>query len=75
MSRNLDDTQVLRLADCEFVTKNQNVLIAESTSVCKSFLGSKLGYQTCIEEFKVSYFNTSKLFAKLKIAKADGYYF
>ncbi|TDE00523.1 ATP-binding protein, partial [Flavobacterium hiemivividum] len=25
VSRNLDRTQVLRLADCEFVTKNQNV--------------------------------------------------
>lgn len=74
VSRNLDRTQVLRLADCEFVTKNQNVLITGSTGVGKSFLGTALGYQACIEGFKVSYFNTSKLFAKLKIAKADGSY-
>ena len=74
VSRNLDRTQILRLADCEFVTKNQNVLITGSTGVGKSFLGTALGYQACIEGFKVSYFNTSKLFAKLKIAKADGSY-
>lgn len=74
VSRNLDRTLILRLADCEFVTKNQNVLITGSTGVGKSFLGTALGYQACIEEFKVSYFNTSKLFAKLKIAKADGSY-
>lgn len=72
--RNLDRTQVLRLADCGFVTKNQNVLITGSTGVGKSFLGTALGYQACIEGYKVSYFNTSKLFAKLKMAKADGSY-
>ena len=74
MSRNLDRTQILRLANCEFVTKNQNVLITGSTGVGKSFLGTALGYQACIEGFKVSYYNTSKLFAKLKMAKADGSY-
>ena len=74
VSRNLDRTQILRLANCEFVTKNQNVLITGSTGVGKSFLGTALGYQACIEGFKVSYYNTSKLFAKLKMAKADGSY-
>lgn len=74
VSRNLDRTLILRLAECEFVKKNQNVLITGSTGVGKSFLGTALGYQACIEGYKVSYFNTSKLFAKLKIAKADGSY-
>lgn len=73
-SRNLDRTKILRLADCEFVNKNQNVLITGSTGVGKSYLGTALGYQACIEGYKVSYFNTSKLFAKLKMAKADGSY-
>lgn len=73
-SRSLDRTQILRLADCEFVNKNQNVLITGSTGVGKSYLGTALGYQACIEGYKVSYFNTSKLFARLKMAKADGSY-
>jgi DNA replication protein DnaC len=65
---------VLRLAECEFVEKNENILITGSTGVGKSYLGTALGYQACIQGFKVSYFNTSKLFAKLKMAKADGSY-
>jgi DNA replication protein DnaC len=73
-SRNLDRNQVLRLAECEFVEKNENILITGSTGVGKSYLGTALGYQACIQGFKVSYFNTSKLFAKLKMAKADGSY-
>lgn len=40
----------------------------------KSYLATALGYEACIQGYKVSYFNTSKLFAKLKIAKADGSY-
>ena len=73
-SRNLDRNQILRLAECEFVEKNENILITGSTGVGKSYLGTALGYQACIQGFKVGYFNTSKLFAKLKMAKADGSY-
>ena len=73
-SRNLDRNLVLRLAGCEFVEKNENILITGSTGVGKSYLGTVLGHQACIEGFKVSYFNTNKLFAKLKMAKADGSY-
>lgn len=73
-SRNLERNQVLRLGECEFVEKNENILITGSTGVGKSYLATALGYQACIEGFKVNYFNTTKLFAKLKIAKADGSY-
>ncbi len=73
-TRNLDRNLVMRLAGCEFVEKNENILITGSTGVGKSYLGTALGYQACIEGFKVNYFNTSKLFAKLKMAKADGSY-
>ncbi len=54
--------------------KNENILITGSTGTGKSYLGNALSYQSCIQGFKVSYFNTSKLFAKLKMAKADDSY-
>ena len=73
-NRNLERNQILRLAECEFVEKNENILITGSTGVGKSYLATALGYQACIQGYKVSYFSTSKLFAKLKMAKADGSY-
>ena len=73
-SRNLERTQILRLAECDFVEKNENVLITGSTGVGKSYVATALAYQACINSYKVSYFNTSKLFTKLKMAKADGSY-
>lgn len=73
-NRGLDRTLVLRLAECDFVEKNENILITGSTGVGKSYLATALGYKACIQGFKVSYFNTSKLFTRLKLAKADGSY-
>jgi DNA replication protein DnaC len=73
-SRNLERNQILRLAECDFIEKNENILITGSTGVGKSYVATALSYQACINGYKVSYFNTSKLFTKLKMAKADGSY-
>jgi len=73
-SRNIDKTKLLRLAECEFVNKNENILVTGSTGAGKSYIATALGYQACIEGYRVMYFNTTKLFSKLKMAKADGSY-
>lgn len=73
-ARNLDRTLVLRLAECDFVEKNENILITGSTGVGKSYLATALGFKACMQGYKVSYFHTSKLFTRLKMAKADGSY-
>jgi len=73
-SRNIDQTKLLRLAECEFINKKENVLITGSTGAGKSYIATALGYQACIEGYKVMYFNTTKLFSGLKMAKADGSY-
>jgi DNA replication protein DnaC len=65
---------VHRLADCTFIEKKQNVLITGSTGVGKSYLASALGHQACINGYRVIYSNSTKLFSKLKMAKADGSY-
>jgi DNA replication protein DnaC len=72
--RNINRNSIIRLAECEYVKKNENVLITGSTGVGKSYIATALGYQACIEGYRTMYFNTSKLFAKLKMAKADGSY-
>lgn len=72
--RSLDRNQLMRLADCSFVKRNENLLITGSTGIGKSYVASALGHQACILGYRVLYVSTPKLFAKLKMAKADGSY-
>lgn len=72
--RDLNKNQVLRLADCDFIGKKENVIITGSTGIGKSYIASALGHQACSLGYKVAYEHTSKLFARLKMAKADGTY-
>ena len=73
-NRVLNKNQVLRLADCGFIDKKENVLITGSTGVGKSYIASAIGHQACSLGYKVLYDHSSKLFARLKSGKADGTY-
>ena len=70
----VDKNQVLRLADCEFIKNKENIIITGSTGIGKSFLASALGHQACALGYRVLYQHSTKLFARMKIAKADGSY-
>jgi DNA replication protein DnaC len=72
--RNIDKNQVMRFADCSFISKNENILITGSTGIGKSYIGTAIGHQACCLGYKVIYHSTPKLISKLKIAKADGSY-
>lgn len=73
-NRNLDKTTFLRLADCSFIKRKEDLLITGPTGVGKSFLASAIGHQACLNGYKTQYFNSQKFFARLKLAKADGTY-
>lgn len=73
-SRELDKNLLLRLSGGEWLRKAENVIITGATGTGKSFIASALGHQACAEGFRVLYFNSLKLFSKLKFAKADGTY-
>jgi DNA replication protein DnaC len=70
--RNMDKNQVMRLAECAFIDKKECVLITGSTGIGKSYLASALGQQACSLGYRVMYVSITKLFSKLKMAKADG---
>ena len=70
--RNLDRTKLLRLGQGDYISKGEDVLITGSTGVGKSYLAIALGYHACIDGYRVKYYNTTRLLAKLKIAKSEG---
>ena len=73
--RDLDKNQLMRFAECNFIDKAENILITGCTGIGKSYIASALGNQACLKGYKVFYMNITKLFAKLKMMKADGSYF
>jgi DNA replication protein DnaC len=72
--RNLDRNQLMRLADGNFIKKKENLIITGSTGIGKSFVASALGHHACSMGYKVGYQQSTKLFSRLKLAKADGSY-
>lgn len=72
--REINKNHVLRLADCAFIDRKENVLITGSTGIGKSYIASAIGHQACSLGYKVMYEHTAKLFARLKMSKADGTY-
>ena len=74
VDRNLDKNQLMRMAECTFIQRKENLLITGSTGIGKSFIASAIGNQACTLGFKVLYTNSTKLFTRLKMAKADGSY-
>ena len=70
----LDKNQVLRLAECDFIKRKENIILTGSTGIGKSFFASAIGYQACSLGYRVLYQHATKLFGKMKLSKADGSY-
>ena len=47
-ARGLEKNQLIRLASCQFLEKQENILITGPTGVGKSYLASALGHQACM---------------------------
>ena len=71
-ARGIDRQVMATLAIGEYISKGEAVLITGATGCGKSFLASALGHQACALGFKVAYYNTQKLIAKLRIERLEG---
>ena len=65
---------MLRLADCRFIDRAENIFLTGATGCGKSYVASALGYQACQLGYRVAYHNLIRLLQRLQLAKADGSY-
>lgn len=73
-TRGLKRTQVLELAQADWVHRHLNTLVLGATGAGKTYLSCALGRAACEAEFNVRYVRTSRLLQSLALAQADGSY-
>ena len=69
VSRGMDKAAVTSLATCDYIRKGVSVLITGPAGTGKSWLATALGYQACLNGYKVMYFNIMKLFEEIALAR------
>ena len=67
-------SDILRLSDCSFIQKKQNVILSGPTGVGKTYLACALGRSACQLNTAVRYFRTTDLFLLLEDARDSGSY-
>ncbi len=71
-SRGLEQYAVLELASCRYIRNGIPVLITGAAGTGKSWLATALGHQACMMGHSVLYFNMSKLFEQICLARVQG---
>jgi len=72
--RGLDRSQVLYLAQEDWIREKLNVIITGPTGAGKTYLACALGTAACRNNLSVRYFQMSRLLQKLTLSQADGSY-
>lgn len=74
LDRNLDKNQILRLADCSWISRGQDLLITGPTGAGKSYIGSAFGHQACQYGITTGYYGAARLFNEIDASRNDGSY-
>jgi DNA replication protein DnaC len=72
--RKLDKSQVLSLANCEFINKFQNILLTGATGTGKSFLAQAIARRAISLGYSAKYYRVTALLEEIKMARLDGSY-
>lgn len=72
--RGLDKSLITKLADCQWISNHQNLILTGPTGVGKSYLACAFAQKACRGGFNTVYARMSRLFEDLSLAKGDGRY-
>ena len=72
--RNIQRSQVARLAQGDWLERAQNLLITGPCGSGKTYLGCALGHSACLQGYSARYYRLSRLLLELTQSKADGSY-
>lgn len=70
--RGLDQKQIASLSACEWVRRQQNIIITGATGVGKTWLGCAFGAQACRLGMTVAFHKASELWSDIADADLDG---
>jgi len=72
--RKLDKSQILSLANCDFINKFQNILLTGATGTGKSFLAQAIARRAISLGYSAKYYRVTSLLEEIKMARLDGSY-
>jgi DNA replication protein DnaC len=72
--RNITHAQIAQLANGDWISRAQNLLITGPCGSGKTYLACALGHNACLHGYSVRYYRLSRLLLALAQAKADGSY-
>ena len=72
--RGIDKSVILRLSNCDWITKHQNVIITGPTGVGKTFIACALANRSCREGFRSFYLRAPRFSYQMTLARGDGSY-
>lgn len=71
VSRGLDRSVVMNLAQCEWLRRRQNLLLTGATGTGKTWLACAFGNQACRQGFMTYYRTATQLFEDILLSHAD----
>ena len=72
--RNITPSQMAQLAQGDWLSRAQNLLITGPCGSGKTYLACAVGHSACLRGYSVRYYRLSRLMLELTQAKADGSY-